>query len=117
MGPSRAVVGQAAAQLGQEHMHSQPFEQRKTRVGEPFTICVASNPTTGFGWQAIYDAKSVALLDRSFEPGSGGVGGGGQDVLTFQAIHPGQVTITLELRRPWEKGSRESRLYEIAVEP
>jgi inhibitor of cysteine peptidase len=98
-------------------MQPPPFEQRKTRVGEPFTIRVKSNPTTGFGWQAIYDPNSVALIDKSFEQGSVEVGGGGEEVLTFQATRPGRVTITLELRRPWEKGSRESRSYEINVDP
>ena len=98
-------------------MHPQPSEQRKTRVGEPFTIRVKCNPTTGFGWQAIYDANSVALINRSFELDSGDIGGGGEEVLTFQAIHPGRIAITLELRRPSEKGSRESRIYEIGAEP
>ena len=107
----------AAAQLSVDHMDTKPFEQRKTRVGEPFTIRLKSNPTTGFGWQAIYDANSVVLLNKSFELGSGDIGGGGEDVLTFKAIHPGRITVTLELRRPWEKGSRESRVYEIVVEP
>ena len=98
-------------------MNPQFLEQRKTRVGEPFTIRLKSNPTTGFGWRAIFDATSVALLDRTLEPDSGNIGGGGHDVLTFQATRPGPVTITLELRRPWEKGARESRVYEVDVEP
>jgi predicted secreted protein len=97
-------------------MHPEPPERRSARVGEPFTIRLKVNPTTGFGWQAIYDGQSVELVDRSFALGSGDVGGAGEEVLTFQAVRPGRVTITVELRRPWEKGARESRTYEIAAE-
>jgi inhibitor of cysteine peptidase len=100
-------------------MDAHPIERRSTRVGEPFTIRLAVNPTTGFGWQAIYDSQSIALVDRKFELGSGSVGGGGEEVLTFRCLHPGRIVLTLELRRPWEKnaGARESRAYEISVEP
>jgi inhibitor of cysteine peptidase len=98
-------------------MDPQPLERLSTRLGEPFTIRLKANPTTGFGWQAIYDPKTVELVGQSYEHASAGVGGGGEDVLTFRALQPGTVGITLELRRPWEKGSRESRPYEVHVEP
>ena len=98
-------------------MDPQPVERRTTRVGEPFTIRLKVNPTTGFGWQAIYDPNAVALVSQNFEPGSANVGGGGEEVLTFKPLTPGPAAITIELRRPWEKGARESRSYQIDVQP
>ena len=98
-------------------MDPRPLEQILTRLGEPFTIRLKVNPTTGFGWQAIYDPKAAELVEQSYQAGSSNVGGGGEDVLTFKALQPGTVVITMELRRPWEKGSRESRPYEVHVEP
>ena len=93
-------------------------ERRSARVGQPFTIRLRANPTTGFGWQAVFDGQVVALVDKTFELGSGNVGGGGEEVLTFRPLQPGRVTITVELKRPWEKstGARESRVYEVSIE-
>lgn len=98
-------------------MDASPVERRAARVGESFTIRLKANPTTGFGWQAIYDSERVELVDKAFEQGSGKVGGGGEEVLTFRPLRAGPVVITVELRRPWEKGSRESRAFEVAVAP
>jgi inhibitor of cysteine peptidase len=98
-------------------MESQPLAPLSTRLGESFTIRLTVNPTTGFEWQAIYDPEAVELVNRSYQPSSAKVGGGGEEVLTFKALQQGSAVITMELRRPWEKGPRESRPYEIHVEP
>ena len=68
----------AAARFSRQSVESRPAEQRSTRVGEPFTIRIHANPTTGFGWQAVYDEKALALVNRTFEPGSPNIGAGGE---------------------------------------
>lgn len=93
-----------------------PSEQRPARVGELVTVRLQANPTTGFEWQARFDPEAVALVDRKFDPGAGGIGGGGEDVLTFRPLRTGRATITLDLRRPWEKGARESRSVDLDVD-
>jgi inhibitor of cysteine peptidase len=98
-------------------LNSSQTEQRSSRVGELFTIRLQANPSTGFAWQAIFDPTAVALVDRAFEPRSQAIGAGGEEVLTFKPLRAGRATITLDLRRPWEKGARESRAYDILVEP
>ena len=65
----------------------------------------------------MFDPQAIELVDRRFEAPTAGIGAAGEDVLTFRAVRPGRATITLDLRRPWEKGARESRAYEIVVEP
>src|SRR5262249_5945148 len=109
----------AAAPYRSNTMDSHSTEQRSTRVGEPFTIRVDANPTTGFGWQALYDSQAIALVDRKFELGAPNIGGGGQEGLTFRPLQPGRLRLTLELRRPGEKSAepRQSRAYEISIEP
>jgi predicted secreted protein len=92
-------------------------ERLSARVGEPITIRLRSNPTTGIGWHAIYDAQALELVDKKFERGAPNVGAGGEDVLTFKPLRPGPVSLTLELRRPHEKGARETRAYELTVSP
>ena len=74
--------------------------------GEPLTITLDANPTTGFEWQlaAPLDAKVMKLIGHDFRPSdTSRVGSGGTDVWTFKAIGTGSTTITLEYRRPWEK--------------
>jgi predicted secreted protein len=88
----------------------------RTRVGEPFTIRFRSGPAAG-GWQALYDPGAVKLVGRTFQPDPGGVGGTGEEVLTFQATRAGHVAITLALTGPGEKGSQDARVYEIDAEP
>ena len=92
-------------------------DKLSARVGEAITIRLRSNPTTGIGWQATYDAQAVELVEKKFERGGPNVGAGGQDVLTFRPLRPGSVSLVLELRRPHEKGSRETRTYELDVSP
>src|SRR5262245_30724472 len=87
------------------------------RVGLPFTIRLHSNPSTGYAWQAIYDASLVDLVSQAVDPAAPNIGSGGDEVLTFRALKPGAATITLELRRPWEKGARESRQFQVTAEP
>jgi predicted secreted protein len=92
-------------------------DKLSARVGEPITIRLRSNPTTGIGWQATYDAQAVELIEKKFEREGPNVGAGGQDVLTFKPLRPGSVSVVLELRRPHEKGARETRTYELNVSP
>ena len=74
--------------------------------GDPLTISLDANPTTGFEWQlaAPLDDKVLKLIAHDFHPSATArVGAGGTDVWTFKAIGTGSTTITLEYRRPWEK--------------
>jgi inhibitor of cysteine peptidase len=74
--------------------------------GEPLTITLDANPTTGFEWQlaAPLDDKVMKLIGHDFRRSeTARVGAGGTDVWTFKAIGTGSTTITLEYRRPWEK--------------
>jgi len=74
--------------------------------GEPLTITLDTNPTTGFEWQLAspLDDKVMKLIGHDFRHAdTARLGAGGTDVWTFKAIGAGSTTITLEYRRPWEK--------------
>ena len=98
-------------------MVPQSPDRLSVRVGESFTIHLPANPSTGYGWHALYDSASIELVSQRFDRGAPNIGSGGEDVLTFRAVGQGRADVTLELRRPWEKGSRESRRYEVTIEP
>ena len=74
--------------------------------GQPLTIRLDANPTTGFQWQlaASLDEKVIALVGDDYQrTDTSRVGAGGTDVWTFKAVGTGRTTIVLEYRRPWEK--------------
>ncbi len=89
-------------------------EKLSARVGEPITIRLRSNPTTGIGWQAIYDAQAVELVDKNGRTRRSKLRRRGRSA-DFQTLAPGAVSITLELRRPREKGAREMRAVPIQL--
>jgi inhibitor of cysteine peptidase len=75
--------------------------------GQTLAISLESNPTTGYGWQVL--EMDAAVLQQSgdaeYKQSSGSeglVGAGGVETLRFEALAPGQTTLTLGYMRPWE---------------
>jgi inhibitor of cysteine peptidase len=94
-----------------------PLEVAK---GDPLTITLDANPTTGFQWQLAQplDEKVLKLVTHAFQrPATSGVGAGGTDVWTFKAIGAGSTAIVLEYRRPWEKDvpAAERKTFPVVV--
>ena len=79
--------------------------------GDDVSIKLESNPTTGFNWRVGTVSNGGAKQSGKVEfeatplpPGSGPIlGRGGHNVITFETLAPGTVTIRLEYSRPWEK--------------
>ena len=76
--------------------------------GNDFTIQLAANPTTGYGWQLAHplDERIVKLVSEVFQgpsPTNGLVlvGQGGTEIWTFQALHVGETTIALKYVPAW----------------
>lgn len=74
----------------------------EARVGEEVIIDRASNPTTGFRWEARYDEDMLELRKESYERKSTRIGGGGTQVFRFVPLRKGYTTIHLCYKRPWE---------------
>lgn len=96
-----------------EHIH--------TRVGETFKIRLEGNPTTGFLWEAVIpeSAEMINFLDTSWEEGNAFLAGEPRiQVLSFQALLPGEMNIILKYKRPWEKDNvLDERIFTIHVNP
>jgi inhibitor of cysteine peptidase len=79
---------------------------KNAQVGRPFTIDLVGNPTTGYTWTAtIEDPAIVNQSDHKYKanPLAAGLAGvSGTETLTFIPSAPGQTTLTVEYRRPWE---------------
>ncbi len=80
-------------------------------TGNTLTVTLAGNPTTGYAWEiAAVDAAVLAPAGEpqyvSDDPPAGAgediVGGGGTYTFTFTAVAPGDTTLSLVYRRPFE---------------
>jgi len=82
-----------------------PGELIKVKAGQIFTIRMESNPTTGYGWQLskALDNQIIMVTNAFIPPDSKLMGAGGHEVWTFKAISEGQVEISMQYVRPWEK--------------
>ena len=87
----------------------------RVEAGESFAIGLAGNPTTGYTWQPDVDSQHLELLGQEFEPGGEGVGAGGKEIFRFRALAAGDTEIAFAYRRPWDKESRDTSSFRVAI--
>ncbi len=78
----------------------------ETKVGDTFTIPLEANHTTGYSWRLAQQPDPAILKqlgEKYDEDSSGGVGAGGVETWTFQAMAKGTATLVFEYARPFEK--------------
>jgi len=78
----------------------------ETKVGDTFTIPLEANHTTGYSWRLAQPPDPAILKqagEKYEEDNSGGVGVGGVETWTFQAMAKGATTLVFEYARPFEK--------------
>ncbi len=90
------------------------------KVGAEGVLCLASNPTTGFGW--ILQPFSPALVERVGTDGyvqnpapDAMVGVGGTTVIRLRALQPGTVTLHWLYQQPWMPASSAVQSYDLAI--
>ena len=72
------------------------------------TICLSSNPSTGFKWFLVRSTKAAVVDSVSWNytasrPGL--PGSGGKEYWTFRGMKRGRDTVTLIYMRRWDPGS------------
>jgi predicted secreted protein len=78
----------------------------ETKAGDTFTIPLEANHTTGYSWRLAQTPDPAILKqlgEKYEEDNSGGVGVGGVETWTFQAMAKGATTLVFEYARPFEK--------------
>lgn len=81
-------------------------------VGQPFSISLDSNPTTGYRWGLAQplDETILHLVHSAYQRGRPGlIGAGGTETWTFLPVCQGATTIAMEYRRPWERPEQDDR--------
>ena len=88
------------------------------KTGQELRVVLESNPTTGYRWQ-LADPLNESILKflqseyRAQPPVA--VGSGGEEIWTFRAVSPGQVTLTLIYVQPWAKADKPARTWTSVV--
>lgn len=92
------------------------MELIRAKVGEPFTIALPANPSTGYQWTADYDYYLLSLNSSQFEKGSSErLGLDGESVFVFKPLRPGKSTIYLVYKRTWENIAADVRTIHVEV--
>jgi predicted secreted protein len=89
-------------------------------VNETLQIGLASNPSTGYSWNASYDPSALRLENpegQLFPAERQLAGSGSWQVFYFEVLKAGMHNITMSYYRPWENQSTavDTRLYEVKV--
>jgi inhibitor of cysteine peptidase len=86
-----------------------------------FAIKIKSNPTTGYSWslqkpldETMVKFKRVETEKREAEKPPK-LGAPTYEILTFEALEPGETVIYLQYRRPWEKNVPPVKSHKIVV--
>ncbi len=84
------------------------------RDGEIIVVKLKANRASGFAWVMVDSTGDV--LVRAGNPSyvanastNGKVGSGGVETWRFRAVRPGEQTMRLEYRRPWERNVPERK--------
>lgn len=100
-----ADYSQVITNMSEKAEYLNPGEPIKVKAGQIFVIRMESNPTTGYGWQLskALDNNIILVTNAFMPPDSKLCGAGGHEVWTFKALGEGQVEISMQYVRPWEK--------------
>ncbi|MDD4873682.1 MAG: protease inhibitor I42 family protein [Dehalococcoidales bacterium] len=106
---------------GRVFAYSDPSEMIETDTNREFIIqiALASNPSTGYTWVATFDETKLELVSDTYEADKTDVlvvGAGGTQYLQFKALQSGEVTITMDYQRPWEKQSIDQKVFIVNID-
>lgn len=90
------------------------------KVGQEFTIALKSNPSTGYGWEAIPLPEPVVeqVGEATYTPDENSdrrVGVGGTSTFRFKAVAAGKGPLKLVYRRPWERNVAPATSFSVKL--
>jgi len=89
--------------------------------GQVLVVSLASNPTTGYGWEVMEVDESILRQEGDPEfvaPEVGAtplVGAGGTETFRFVVKGSGETKLTLAYRRSWEEGVEPLETFSVQV--
>jgi inhibitor of cysteine peptidase len=88
------------------------------KVGDPFTISLEGNPSTGYSWEA--KDLNTDMLEQTADPefksdNPGLIGSGGTITLSYKALKAGTTTLTLLYHRSWETAVEPQSAFTVTI--
>ena len=97
-----------------------PTQVITVKSNENFDVVLPANPSTGYHWQlvAVPDANFIQSVGQNYLSEQAAMpGSGGMDVWTFQALNPGETTVTLGYYPPGnETQPDETVIFTVRIE-
>jgi len=98
---------------------TEDFNKVTVAKGETFSIELASNPSTGYGWDVQLKSGKASLVKEDYvssaPAGSMIVGGDGKEIFVFKANETGTVEIEAQYKRSWEKSVPAAKVKNFSV--
>ncbi len=86
-------------------------------ASDEVSVSLSSNPTTGSSWTVEIEDEKVAVLQKdeykADKASSNLLGSGGNQILTFKLLKPGETKITLTYGQNWSGGGIWEKRYGI----
>jgi len=92
--------------------------EMQLKKGQTLVVTLEGNPTTGYSWEVAEPLDEQVLRqagEPEFQQESDLVGAGGVQILRFEAVNAGKMTLKLIYHRPWEKDVEPLETYSIQV--
>ncbi|BBY58947.1 protease inhibitor I42 family protein [Mycolicibacterium sarraceniae] len=89
-------------------------------AGDTLRVNLASNPSTGYRWDAQAQISDAAVIEQRdhYDSGPSGVhlpGAPGTVTWTFQALKSGTSTVTTHYGQPWPGGAKDAWTFAATV--
>ena len=98
--------------------YTNPSQTINATVNGEFAIALDSNPTTGYSWNASYDASLLSLEKEKYQPSEKEpalVGAGGTQHYQFKALKAGSTEINLTYLRSWEEEPIDRKVFTVEI--
>jgi len=95
-----------------------PDRRISAQQDREFEISLASNVSTGYSWEPVFDASAIELVGREYkaDPAPPGmVGSGGKDFFRFKPLKSGETKVSFVYHHPWEKPTDADKREEFTV--
>lgn len=96
--------------------YADPSVTIKVQREENFQIALASNPTTGYGWEFETNPNLISLINQTFKPESDLIGAGGTETFKFSALNEGEAKIVFSYKRSWEEEVIEKKVFQVKIQ-
>jgi len=91
--------------------------QIEIEQGQTLVITLAGNPTTGYTWEMVEQEGQILqqVGETEFQAESDLIGAPGVQILRFEAVDAGQMTLELVYHQPWEEDVEPAETFSVQV--